>query len=100
MSLLLGSEVTHCVAELDGIALGVTDVDRTTEFMIDFQHSVAVGSPPLPVCFEIFETRRVESNMVDPPRQPGTFVEVGAEFGADGLVVNLPKRDHALFARG
>ena len=98
MGFFFRGEVPHGVAELNGVALGVTNVNRPTEFMIHFQHRVAMRSPTFPMGFEILDSGSIESNVVGPPGQARTLVEVGAEFGANGLIVNLPEGDHALLS--
>lgn len=99
MSLFLRSELAHGVAELDGVSFGVSEIDRATKFMVDFEDGMTVGSPPFPVPFQILGCRRIESDVVSPPGQSGTLIEIGSKFGADGIVVDFPKSDHALLPR-
>lgn len=99
MSLFLRSELAHGVAELNGVSFGVTEIDRTTEFVVNFENGVTMGAPPFPVSFQILGRRSIEGDVVGPPRKPGTLIEVGSKFGANGFVVDFPKGDHALLPR-
>jgi len=88
------------VAELDHVPARVLGVDARAEVMIDLEHRVPVRLPPFTVPVEILTGRCVEGDVVHPPRQTGSAVQVDGELVADLVVVELPERDHPLLTRG